>query len=71
MAKQLTDLPEHTRFGFPIREPFPVTLGFCPCGCNEALQSGYEALEWNDMVFYDEFHLVKYLEKTDGLRRVS
>ena len=71
MAKQLDNLPYHNGAGIPIREPFEHSLGTCPCGCGKVLKAGYEALEWDDKVFYDEFHLVKYLEKQDGLRRVS
>ena len=69
MAKRLPDMVENPMILY--REPQARILGVCPCGCGEVLQAGYEAIEWNDLVFFDEFHLVKYLERTDGLRRVS
>ena len=69
MAKTLPDIIENPMVMY--REPRTLILGTCPCGCKEVLQAGYEAIAWDDKVFYDEFHLAKYLEKYDGLRRVS
>lgn len=69
MAKTLPDILENPMVMY--REPSTNILGRCPCGCGEVLQAGYEAISWDDKVFYDEFHLVKYLERTDGLKRVS
>lgn len=71
MAKQLTDLPEHTRSGFPIREPLPNMLGICECGCGDAITSDYEYIEWSNMFFSDRAHVIQYLKYTDGLKEVG
>jgi hypothetical protein len=71
MVKPLTELPEHTRFGFPIREPLPNMLGWCPCGCKEAITSNYTYVEWDNEYWVDTFHIIAYLKANDDLREVG
>lgn len=71
MAKQWIELPIHNGAGIPIREPLPNMLGFCPCGCKEAVTSNYAYLEWNDEYFVDRSHVIAYLKNTDGLLEVG
>lgn len=71
MAKQQIDLPYHNGAGIPIRESLPNMLGWCPCGCKEAVTSNYAYVEWDNEYWVDTFHIITYLKKHDDLKEVG